>query len=43
MAKTDDTIRINRAPVMMLWAAMVTERRGFDRSTVLTIGQAAQD
>src|SRR5215217_9062820 len=34
------TIRINRAPVLTLWAAMVAERLGFDRGTALTLGQA---
>ena len=36
----DDTIRINRAPVLTLWAAVVAERLGFDRPTALTLGQA---
>jgi len=27
-----DTIRINRAPVLTLWAAVVAERLGFDRA-----------
>ena len=35
-----DTIRINRAPVLTLWAAVVAERLGFDRPTALTLGQA---
>jgi hypothetical protein len=33
-------IRINRAPVLTLWATVVAERLGFDRSTALTLGQA---
>ena len=33
-------IRINRAPVLTLWAAVVAERLGFDRPTALTLGQA---
>jgi hypothetical protein len=34
-------IRINRAPVLTLWAAVVAERLGFDRAdTALTLGQA---
>jgi hypothetical protein len=33
-------IRINRAPVLTLWAAVVAERPGFDRDTALTLGQA---
>ena len=35
-----DTITINRAPVLTLWAAVVAERLGFDRATSLTFGQA---
>jgi hypothetical protein len=37
---TSDTIRINRAPVLTLWAAVVAERLGFDRATALTLGQS---
>ncbi len=33
-------IRINRAPVMTLWAAVVAERLGFDEDEALTIGRA---
>lgn len=33
-------IRINRAPVLTLWAAMVAERLGFDRDEALTLGRA---
>ena len=40
MVETSDTIRINRAPVLTLWAAVVAERLGFDRATALTLGQA---
>ena len=40
MAKTDEKIRINRTPVLTLWAAVVAERLGFDRETALTLGQA---
>ena len=36
-----DNIRINRAPVLTLWAAVVAERLGFDRATALTLGRAA--
>src|SRR5512134_3082195 len=36
----DGKIRINRAPVLTLWAAVVAERLGFDRATALTLGQA---
>ena len=35
-----DSITINRAPVLTLWAAVVAERLGFDRATSLTLGQA---
>jgi hypothetical protein len=34
------TIRINRAPVLTLWAAVVAERLGFDRDAALTLGRA---
>jgi len=34
------TIRINRAPVLTLWAAIVAERFGFDRDAALTLGRA---
>jgi hypothetical protein len=40
MGETDYKIRINRAPVLTLWAAVVAERMGFDRATALTLGQA---
>ncbi len=33
-------IRVNRAPVLTLWAAVVAERLGFDRHEALTLGQA---
>ena len=33
-------IRINRAPVLTLWAAVVAERLGFDWGEALTLGQA---
>src|SRR4051794_4498769 len=35
-----DTIKINRAPVLTLWAAVVAERLGFDHDAALTLGQA---
>jgi hypothetical protein len=35
----DSKIRINRAPVLTLWAAVVAERLGFDGDTALTLGQ----
>jgi hypothetical protein len=34
------TIRINRAPVLALWATVVAERLGFDRNAALTLGRA---
>jgi hypothetical protein len=40
LAEAGDKIRINRAPVLTLWAAVVAERLGFDRDTALTLGQA---
>src|SRR5215203_6079526 len=40
MVEANDKIRINRAPVLTLWAAVVAERLGFDRATALTLGQA---
>jgi len=35
-----DSIQINRAPVLTLWAAVVAERLGFDRDEALTLGRA---
>ena len=32
------TLRINRAPVLTLWAAVVAERLGMPRDTALTVG-----
>src|SRR5215212_5622037 len=40
MIEAGDRIRINRTPVLTLWAAVVAERLGFDRETALTLGQA---
>lgn len=34
------TIRINRAPVLTLWAAVVAERLGFEWAEALTLGRA---
>jgi len=34
------TLRINRAPVLTLWAAVVAERLGSPWETALTVGQA---
>jgi hypothetical protein len=33
-------IKINRAPVLTLWAAVVAERLGYDGATSLTLGKA---
>jgi hypothetical protein len=33
-------IRVNRAPVLTLWAAVVAERLGFDWAEALTLGRA---
>ena len=38
MART--TVKINRAPVLTLWAAVVAERLGYDHETALTLGKA---
>ena len=35
-----ETITINRAPVLTLWAAVVAERLGFERAEALTLGRA---
>ena len=40
MTAIDTKIRINRAPMLTLWAAVVAERLGFDHSFALTLGQA---
>jgi len=40
MTDTTLTIRINRAPVLALWAAVVAQRLGHDREAALTLGQA---
>ena len=33
-------IKINRAPVLTLWAAVVAQRLGYDEDTALTLGKA---
>ncbi len=33
-------IKINRAPVLTLWATVVAERLGYDQKTALTLGRA---
>ncbi len=35
-----DTIMMNRAPVLTLWAAVVAERLGFEHDEALTLGKA---
>jgi hypothetical protein len=37
---TARTVRVNRAPVLTLWGAVVAERLGYDRATALTLGKA---
>src|SRR3712207_5322637 len=33
-------LRVNRAPVLTLWAAVVAERLGYPEETALTLGRA---
>ncbi len=33
-------IKVNRAPVLTLWAAVVAERLGYRQDEALTLGQA---
>ncbi len=35
-----ESVSVNRAPVLTLWAAIVAERLGYDRAEALTIGRA---
>jgi hypothetical protein len=35
-----ETIRVNRAPVLTLWASIVAERLGYPPGTALTLGRA---
>lgn len=37
---SEDTLMVNRAPVLTLWAAVVAERMGYDRDAALTLGKA---
>ena len=37
---TSASIRVNRAPVLTLWASIVAERLGYPASTTLTLGRA---
>lgn len=34
------TVKVNRAPVLTLWAAIVSERLGFNHAEALTLGKA---
>ena len=36
----NEKIKINRAPVMTLWATVVAERLGYGKDTALTLGKA---
>jgi len=36
---TTKKVKINRAPVLTLWAAVVAERLGYDRDAALTLGK----
>ena len=38
--KTEHTVKINRAPVLTLWAAVVAERLGFEHAEALSLGRA---
>ncbi len=37
---TNKKIKINRAPVLTLWTAVVAERLGYDKETALSLGKA---
>ena len=37
---SEQTVLVNRAPVLTLWAAVVAERQGHDRDAALTLGRA---
>ncbi len=36
----ENTVKINRASVLTLWAAVVAERLGFEPDTALSLGKA---
>jgi len=40
MSLSRDTVLVNRAPVLTLWAAVVAERQGFDHQAALSLGKA---
>ena len=35
----DNIVKVNRAPVLTLWASVVAERQGYERETALTFGK----
>lgn len=35
----ENIVKVNRAPVLTLWAAVVAERQGFDTNAALTLGK----
>jgi hypothetical protein len=39
MAMPKDIVKVNRAPVLTLWAAIVAERQGYEHDTALTLGK----
>jgi hypothetical protein len=40
MKMANSKIKINRAPVLTLWAVVVAERLGYDRQSALSLGKA---
>ena len=40
MSEIPEPIRVNRAPVLTLWATVVAERLGHPPDTALTLGRA---
>lgn len=40
MTEKNGMIRVNRAPVLTLWAAIVAERLGHDADAAITLGRA---
>lgn len=40
MSPNSPPIRVNRAPVLTLWATVVAERLGYPPDTTLTFGRA---
>src|SRR5262249_34910733 len=40
MPKRGEVVKINRAPVLTLWAALVAEKLGHSHETALTLGKA---